>query len=142
MANVLTETGQQWVVNNLSNSGTYNGSYGGFVGWGSNPGNATLTETATALMAEEESTATPGQRATATSVSTVGSGAAAKWQNITTCTAQSNALSIKEAGVFDTNGAGVFSGNLFIVSTNTFTPVTLNIGETIQFTFTLDPAGC
>lgn len=125
MATVLTNVGEQWVAERMAGSGTYSTATGQYIGWGTGAGTAVKGSTTLFTEATEA-------RATGT-VSVTGSTSTAKWQVVGTITADGT-KTITNAGVFSASS----SGGLFIHYD--FTGVALNAGDSIQFTFTADPA--
>lgn len=125
MATVLTNVGEQWVAERMAGSGTYSAVTGAYIGWGTGAGTAAKGDTTLFTEASEA-------RATGT-VSVTGSTSTAKWQCVGTLTADAG-KTITNAGVFSAAAAG----GLFIHYD--FTGVVLALGDSIQFTFTADPA--
>lgn len=125
MATVLTNVGEQWLVERAAGTGTYSAVTGAYIGWGTGAGTAAKGDTT--LFTEASEARTNG------TVSVTGSGSTAKWQNVGTITAD-GAKTITNAGCFSAST----SGGLFIKYD--FTGVALNLGDAIQFTFTLDPS--
>jgi len=129
MANVLTALGEEWVVDRLVGSGTYGSSPGAYVGWGTGAGTADKADTS--LFTESTD---PGSTARVSgTITKTGTGTAAKWQNVATLSSTST-QTITNAGTFTTTGAAT----LFVKGD--FTGIALVNGDSIQFTFTLDPA--
>jgi hypothetical protein len=98
---------------------------GHFVGWGTGGGTAAKGDTT--LFTEAAEARAVG------SVSTQGSGAAAKYQVVGTITSAS-AQTITNAGNFTASVAGV------LIVHGDFAGIPLAIGDAIQFTITLDPS--
>lgn len=124
MATVLTNNGEDWVAQRVAGSGSLSSNAGTHVGMGT--GGTTAAKGDTALGAEVE---TRG----ATSVSVTGSGSSAKYQAIATVAATAT-RAITEAGLFSASS----SGTMFI--RGDFSVINLANGDSIQFTFTLDPS--
>lgn len=122
MATVLTNVGEQHVCDMLS--GVSSTAFD-WVGWGTGAGTAAKGDTT--LFTEASEARIQGTK------STNGSGAAAKYQVISTITADGT-KTITNAGAFTAVSGGT------LVLKGDFTGVPLNLGDSIQFTFTLDPA--
>lgn len=122
MAQVLTNAGEQWMCDRCSGVSALDGH---FIGWGTGAGTAAKADTTLFTEASEA-------RAAGT-VSTQGSGAAAKYQVQGTITANGT-KTITNVGNFDASTVGVL-----IVHAD-FTGIVLNINDQIQFTITLDPS--
>jgi hypothetical protein len=123
MATVLTNVGEQWMVDRCSGASSLNGSY---VGWGTGAGTAAKADTT--LFTEAAEARVSG------TVSTSGTGASAKYQVVATITCAGAGKTITNAGNFDAST----SGNLIVHGD--FTGIALNVGDSIQFTITLDPS--
>jgi hypothetical protein len=131
VANVLTNIGEEWVVDRLINAGgTYAGFAGNFVGWGTGAG--TAVKSRTTLFTEHTD---PATRATGV-ISKTGTQDTAKWQCVGTLTLGAGTPSITNAGTFSVATLG--SGSLFLMGD--FTPIPIQATDSIQFTFTLDPS--
>lgn len=130
MASVLTYLGQEWVVDRLVGSGgTYSANNGAYVGWGTGAGTASASDTG--LFTESTD---PGSASRVSgTVSKTGTGSTAKWQNVATVPSTTT-QTITNAGCFSASG----SATLFVKGD--FTGIGLNNGDSIQFTFTLDPS--
>lgn len=122
MASVLTEEGEHWVAGSMTGDETLPGA---FVAWGSGAGTADKADTA--LFTEESEARVSG------TVSRTGSGATSKYQNVATLTA-AGAKTITNAGTF----RAITGGNVLLKGD--FTGIVLGAGDSIQFTFTYDPA--
>ena len=130
MASVLTELGEEWVVDRLvATSGTYSADVGNYVGWGTGAGTANKTDTT--LFTESNDPVSAGR--TTGVVSKTGTTTAAKWQCVATV-ASTTSQTITNAGVFIAGGA------VAMLVKGDFTGIPLVSGDSIQFTFTLDPA--
>jgi hypothetical protein len=129
LATVLTNVGEQWAANRLAGTGTYAATAGTHIGWGT--GTTTAAKGDTALTTASTDPAPAGRAAC--SISTTGTGATAKYSAAATITSTTT-QTIAEAGLFDAATAG----NLFIHGD--FTGIALASGDSIAFTFTLDPA--
>ena len=130
MASVLTNLGEEWVVDKLvATSGTYSTEVGNFVGWGTGAGTANKTDTT--LFTESNDPVSSAR--TTGAVTKTGSGATAKWQCVATVPSTSS-QTITNAGTFKAGGAVA----MFIKGD--FTGIPLASGDSIQFTFTLDPS--
>ncbi len=127
MANVLVNLGEEWVVDRLIGSGTYSTYTGAYVGWGTGAGTSAKADTG--LFTESTD---PATRATGT-ITKTGTGATAKWQNVGTLSSTTT-QTITNAGCFSASTAGT----LFIKGD--FAGIALASGDSIQFTFTLDPS--
>lgn len=123
MATVLTNVGEQWLCDRASGASALDGH---FIGWGTGAGTAAKGDTTLFTEAAEA-------RAVGT-VSTNGSGAAAKYQVVGTITCSGSGKTITNAGNFDASSGG----NLIVKGD--FTGIALNVGDSIQFTITLDPS--
>src|SRR3972149_2369993 len=96
MASVLTNLGEEWVVDKLgATSGTYSTDVGNFVGWGTGAGTANKTDTT--LFTESNDPVSSGR--TTGTVTKTGSGTAAKWQNVATVPSTTS-QTITNAGCF------------------------------------------
>lgn len=122
MATVLTNNGEQWACDRMSGVSALDGH---FIGWGTGGGGAAKGDTTLFTEAAEA-------RAVGT-VSTTGSGAAAKYQVQGTITSLS-VQTITNAGNFTASVAGT------LIVHGDFTGIPLAIGDAIQFTITLDPS--
>lgn len=129
MATTLVNLGEEWVVDRLVGSGTYSTYTGAYVGWGT----ASRAESKTHTGLGGESTDPGSASRTSGTVSKTGTGSTAKWQNVNTI-ASTTTQTINEAGVFSAAG----SATMFVEGS--FTGIALSSGDSIQFTFTLDPA--
>jgi hypothetical protein len=98
---------------------------GQFIGWGTGAGTAAKADTTLFTEASEA-------RATGT-VTTNGTGAAAKYQVVGTLTADA-AKTITNAGNFTASSGGT------LIVKGDFTGIALALGDQIQFTITLDPS--
>ena len=128
MAVVLTETGEEFVVDKLTETVQTKPEY---VGWGTG---ATVPIKA----ATDISTAATEARVLSTTSKT-GSLATAKFQAVATITA-AGSKTITNAGLFTTAGTGSppTGGSLIVWGDHTGVAVVAN--DQIQYTFTLDPA--
>lgn len=122
MASVLTNLGEQWACDRMSGVSALDGH---FIGWGTGAGTAAKGDTTLSTEAAEA-------RAVGT-VSTNGSGASAKYQVVGTITSASN-QTITNAGNFTASSSGI------LIMHADFTGIALLTGDSIQFTFTLDPS--
>lgn len=122
MATVLTNNGEQWVADRMSGASALSGA---FIGWGTGAGTAAKADAA--LFTEAAEARVSG------SVSTSGTGSAAKYQVVGTLTSASN-QTITNAGNFTASTGGV------LIVHGDFTGIALQTGDSIQFTFTLDPS--
>ncbi|MGQ0668560.1 MAG: hypothetical protein ACT4PO_02615 [Actinomycetota bacterium] len=121
MATVLVNAGEQWAADRMSGVSALNGS---FVGWGTGAGTAAKADTT--LFTEASEARVSG------TVTTNGTGAAAKYQVVATITANA-AKTITNAGNFDASTAG----NLIVHGD--FAGVALALNDSITFTITIDP---
>jgi len=134
MANVLTNLGEEWVVDRLiGTSGTYSSSTGAYVGWGTGAGTSNKTDTA--LFTQSNDPSSTAMVSTNASVTKTGTGSSAKWQCVSTLPSTSS-QTITNAGIWA--GANASSAALFVKGD--FTGIPLVSGDSIQFTFTLDPS--
>jgi len=134
--NVLTNFGEQWVVERLSgtNISGLQGNNGSNVGWGTGTV-ANVPATLKALTALATEVSSSGGTRVAGTVQGTGTLASAKWVNVAALTA-TGAVTITEAGVY--SGTATGATGLFV--RGEFTGIVLANTEQIQFTFTLDPA--
>lgn len=123
MATVLTNVGEQWMCDRCSGVSALNGQY---IGWGTGVGTAAKGDTTLSTEAAES-------RVSGT-VTTSGTGASAKYQVVGTLTCAGAGKTITNAGNFDAST----SGNLIVHGD--FTGIALNVGDSIQFTITIDPS--
>ena len=134
MANVITNLGEEWAVDRLVGSGTYSAFTGAYVGWGTGTTGAAKADTSV----ETEVAVNTGTDAyvgrVSGTITKTGTGAAAKWQNIAILTSTAT-QTIANAGTYSINAS---TGVLFLHGN--FTGIPLGPGDSIQFTFTLDPA--
>ena len=131
MANVLTNLGEEWVVDRLAQSdgGAGSSDKGNYVGWGTGAGTANKTDTT--LFTESNDPASASR--TTGVVSKTGTGTTAKWQCVATVPSTSS-QTITNAGTFKAGGA------VTMYVKGDFTGIPLVNGDSIQFTFTLDPS--
>lgn len=122
MATVLVNGGEQWVCDRASGVSSLNGS---FVGWGTGAGTAAKADTT--LFTEASEARVSG------TVTTNGTGAAAKYQVVATITADA-AKTITNAGNFTASAAGV------LIVHGDFAGIALNTSDQITFTISLDPS--
>lgn len=122
MAAVLSNNGEFWIAGRMTGDETLTGQ---FIGWGSGAGTSAKTDTD--LFTPESEARTTG------TVTRTGSGSTGKYQNVGTITA-SGAKTITNAGTFlaSTGGTVMLKGD--------FTGIGLATNDSIQFTFTYDPA--
>lgn len=129
MASVLTALGEEWVVDRLvATSGTYSADVGNYIGWGTGAGTADKTDTT--LFTESNDPVSSGR--TTGAVTKTSTGTAAKWQCVATVPSTSS-QTITNAGSFKAGGAVA----MFVKGD--FTGVPLSPGDSITFTFTLNP---
>ena len=132
MASVLTEIGEEWVVDRLvATSGTYSATVGNYVGWGTGAGTAAKTQTALFTQSNDPVSTNMGTG----TVSKTGTTSAAKWQCVATLSSTTS-QTITNAGTW--SAANASTAALFVKGD--FTGIPLVSGDSIQFTFTLDPA--
>lgn len=130
MASVLTNIGEEWIVDRLvGTSGTYSTDVGAHVGWGTGAGTANKTDTT--LFTESNDPVSSAR--TVGTISKTGTTSTAKWQNVATVPSTST-QTITNAGTFKAGGAVA----MFIKGD--FTGIPLVNGDSITFTFTLDPS--
>ncbi len=122
MATVLTNVGEQWAADRMSGASSLDGH---FIGWGTGAGTAAKGDTT--LFTEASEARVAG------TVSTQGTGSAAKYQVVGTMTAN-GAKTITNAGNFDASTAGT------LIVKGDFTGVALALNDQIQFTITIDPS--
>lgn len=122
MATVLTNGGEQWACDRMSGVSALNG---GFGAWGTGAGTAAKAD---ATLFTEASEA----RVAAT-ITTNGTGAAAKYQAVWTIVADA-VKTITNGGNFTASTAGI------LIIKGDFTGTLLALGESITFTATLDPS--
>jgi hypothetical protein len=102
---------------------------GNFVGWGTGAGTANKTDT---TLFTESNDPVSSARTTGT-VSKTGSGSTAKWQCVATVPSTTG-QTITNAGTFKAGGA------VAMFLKGDFTGIPLVNGDSITFTFTLDPS--
>lgn len=130
MASVLSNLGEEWVVDRLvGTSGTYSTDVGAHVGWGTGAGTAVKADTT--LFTESNDPVSSAR--TVGTISKTGTGATAKWQNVATVPSTTS-QTITNAGTFKAGGA------VAMFLKGDFTGIPLANGDSIQFTFTLDPS--
>lgn len=125
MATVLTNNGEDWVAQRIAGTGSLSSNAGSHIAHGT--GGAAAAKGDTALGTEVDT------RAVST-VSVTGSGSTAKYQAVGTVTAGAT-RAIIEAGLFNQLAVG---GTMFMRSD--FATINLASGDSVQYTFTLDPA--
>jgi len=119
---VLTYVGEEFIVDKLVENSNNLCDY---VGWGTGAGTAAKGDTT--LFTEASEARVQG------TVSKTGTGATAKYQLVSTLTAN-GAKTITNAGNFTASVAGT------LMIHGDFTGITLAENDQIQFTFTLDPS--
>lgn len=130
MASILTNIGEEWVVDKLvATSGTYSTDVGNFIGWGTGAGTANKTDTT--LFTESNDPVSSAR--TTGAVTKQGTTSTAKWQCVGTVPS-STSQTITNAGTFKAGGAVA----MFIKGD--FSGIPLASGDSIQLTFTLDPS--
>jgi hypothetical protein len=130
MASVLSYLGEEWVVDRLiATSGTYSTDVGNYVGWGTGAGTAQKSDT---TLFTESNDPVSSSRTTG-AVTKTGTGSTAKWQCVATVPSTTS-QTITNAGTFRAGGATA----MFIKGD--FTGIPLVSGDSITFTFTLDPS--
>lgn len=130
MASVLSELGEEWIVDRLvATSGTYSADVGNYVGWGTGAGTANKTDTT--LFTESNDPASASR--TTGAVTKVGTDTSAVWQCVATVPSTST-QTITNAGTFKAGGA------VAMFLKGDFTGIPLVNGDSIQFTFTLNPS--
>jgi len=122
MATILVNGGEQWICDNLA---AVVATDGHFIGWGTGAGTAAKADTILFTEATEA-------RAVGT-VSVTGSGATAKYQVVGTIVADGT-KTITNAGNLTASTAGT------LIVHGDFTGIALLVGDSIQFTVTLDPS--
>ncbi len=122
MANVITNSGEQWSCDRMSGVSALDGH---FIHWGTGAGTAAKADTDVFTAASES-------RAVGTA-STVGTNAAAVYQCVGTLTANAG-KTITNAATFTASTAGI------CILKGDFTGIALNLNDSITFTFTLDPS--
>jgi hypothetical protein len=134
VANVLTNNGEEWVVDRLiATSGTYSSSTGAYVGWGTGAGTSNKTDTT--LFTHSNDPVSTNLASTNATLSKTGTGSAAKWQCVSTLPSTTS-QTITNAGIW--SGSNASTATLFVKGD--FTGIPLSNGDSIQFTFTLDPS--
>lgn len=113
MADIYTDVGEDFTVDQLDAFGTY------YVGWGTGAGTAAKTDTTLFTEAAESRVATTDTQPSSNTL---------QWQGTIT---SASLQTITNAGIFDAST----SGNLIVKSD--FTGVALDNGDSIQFTFQL-----
>ncbi len=130
MASVLSNIGEEWVVDRLvGTSGTYSTDVGAHVGWGTGAGTANKTDTT--LFTESNDPVSSAR--TVGAITKTGTTSTAKWQNVATVPSTTS-QTITNAGTFKAGGA------VAMFLKGDFTGIPLANGDSIQFTFTLDPS--
>jgi hypothetical protein len=134
MAVVVTNNGEEWIVDRLiATSGTYSSSTGAFAGWGTGAGTANKTDTT--LFTQSNDPVSTNMASTNATLSKTGTGTTAKWQCVSTIPSTTT-QTITNAGIWSSSNAS--TGTLFVKGD--FTGIALANGDSIAFTFTLDPA--
>lgn len=128
MATVLTNVGEEFVVDKLNESVQTKAEY---IGWGTGAGSPAKSGT-------DISTAATEARVLATTSKT-GTGATAVYQAVGTITANGT-KTITNAGLFTTAGTGSPPTGGSLIVWGDHTGVALVLNDQIQYTFTLDPA--
>jgi hypothetical protein len=127
---VLSNIGEEWVVDRLvGTSGTYSTDVGAHVGWGTGAGTANKTDTT--LFTESNDPVSSAR--TVGAITKTGTTSTAKWQNVATVPSTTS-QTITNAGTFKAGGA------VAMFLKGDFTGIPLANGDSIQFTFTLDPS--
>lgn len=130
MASVLSYLGEEWIVDRLiATSGTYSTDVGNYVGWGTGAGTANKSDTT--LFTESNDPASASR--TTGAVTKTGTGSTAKWQCVATVPSTTS-QTITNAGTFKAGGA------VAMFLKGDFTGIPLVSGDSITFTFTLDPS--
>lgn len=122
MATVLTNVGEQFVCDKLSDVIATSPE---FVAWGTGAGTAVKADTT--LFTEASEARVSGTE------TTEGTGASATYQNVGSIVADGT-KTITNAGLFSASSGGT------LVIKGDFTGIALVAGDSIQFTFTLDPS--
>ena len=122
MATVITNAGEEWVVDKLLETVQTTGA---FIGWGTGAGTAAKADTT--LFTEASEARVSG------TLSKTGTGATAKYQNVATITAD-GVKTITNAGNLTASAAGT------LVVHGDFAGIALALNDQIEFTITLDPA--
>lgn len=122
MATVLTNVGEQYICDLMSNVVATDAE---FVAWGTGAGTAAKGDTT--LFTEAAEARVAG------TLTTQGAGASAQFQNVGTITSAS-AQTITNAGIFTASSGGT------LVIKGDFSGIALANGDSIEFTFTLDPS--
>ncbi len=130
MASVLTNIGEEWIVDRLvGTSGTYSSDVGAYVGWGTGAGTAAKGDTT--LFTESNDPVSSSR--TVGTISKTGTTSTAKWQCVATVPSTTT-QTITNAGTFKAGGA------VAMFLKGDFTGIPLVSGDSITFTFTLDPS--
>lgn len=114
-------------------TGTYSSSTGAYVGWGTGAGTAAKGDVA--LFTQSNDPVSTAMVSTNAAVTKTGTTSTAKWQNVATVPSTTT-QTITNAGCW--SGANASSAALFIKGD--FGGIALVNLDSIQFTFTLDPA--
>jgi hypothetical protein len=122
MATVLTNVGEQFICDKLSEVVATQPE---FAAWGTGAGTAAKGDTT--LFTEAAEARVSG------TITTEGTGATAKFQNVATITSLSG-QTITNAGLFTASSGGT------LVIKGDFTGIVLATNDKIEFTFTLDPS--
>lgn len=128
MATVLTNGGEEHVVDKLSEAVQVKAEY---IGWGEGAGTAAKADTDLFTPVNTDQADTVLRQLG--TVSKTGSGATAKYQVVATCTSP-NALNKTNAGAWTASTGGV----LVIKGDHASTPMA--VGDSIAYTITLDPS--
>jgi hypothetical protein len=121
MANILTSVGKSIITNLLSGLG---GTVPKYIGWGTGAGTAAIGDTDLFTPASEARVAATVSRTTTTVANDT-------LQLVGTLTVSGSGKTITNVGAFDAST----SGNLFIHADHS--SFTLNVGEAIQYTLTV-----
>jgi hypothetical protein len=130
---ILVNNGEEWAAERLAGvqgAGTNNvfGNAGSHCGWGTGAGTAAKADTT--LFTESGD---PATRPAATTITVTGTGASAKYQHIATIPSTTT-QTITNAGILSANTAGV------LFTHADFAGIPLVNGDSIQFTWTIDPS--
>lgn len=133
MASVITFLGEEWVVDRLlqSDGGTGSSDAGKYVGWGTGSSAGGVVKSSTTLFTESNDPVSSAR--TLGTASKTGTGTTAKWQ-LVGIVPSATSQTIQCAGTFKGGGAST----LYVAGD--FSGIALVNGDSIQFTFTLDPA--
>ena len=134
---VLTNSGEEWVAERIAGvqgAGTNNvaANAGSHIGIGT--GSHTAAKSDTALTTEVET------RSVCSAATVTGTGSSAKYSVTGPAITAASVRILMEAGLFSALTTGIMFISTTFNNTTTTDSVTLQVGDTIALTFTLDPA--